>query len=84
MNENIDKEKLLIEIVESNLSSASKVYLIDLVKDSKNQVVKQSIVDENILNPTSSWGKKGEEEYKSQLNYYQPISTAQELISTED
>lgn len=70
MNKNIDKEKLLIEIVESNLSSASKVYLMDLVKDSKNQVVKQSIVDENILNPTSSWGRKGTQEYESQLEYF--------------
>lgn len=70
MNENIDKEKLLIEIVESNLSSASKVYLMDLVKDSKNKVVKHTVVDENILNPTSSWSKKGTEEYKSQLEYY--------------
>lgn len=67
---NIDKEKILIEIVESNLSSASKVYLMDLVKESNNQTTIHTVIDEKILNPTSSWGRKGTKEYESQLEYF--------------
>lgn len=67
---NIDKEKLLIEIVESNLSSASKVYLMDLVKESNIQTTPRTVIDEKILNPNSSWVRKGNQEYKSQLEYF--------------
>lgn len=67
---NIDKEKLLIEIVESNLSSASKVYLMDLVKESNIQTTPRTVIDEKILNPNSSWVRKGNQEYESQLEYF--------------
>ena len=67
---NIDKETLLIEIVESNLSSASKVYLMDLVKESNIQTTPRTVIDEKILNPNSSWGRKGNQEYESQLEYF--------------
>ena len=66
----IDKEKILIEIVESNLSSASKVYLMDLVKESNNQTTIHTVIDEKILNPTSSWSRKGTQEYKNQLEHF--------------
>jgi hypothetical protein len=66
----IDKEKLLVEIVESNLSSESKVYLMDLVRESNNQTTAHTIIDEKILNPTSSWGRKGTKEYESQLECF--------------
>ena len=67
---NIDKEKLLIEIVESNLSSAYKVYLMGLVKESNIQTTPRTVIDEKILNPNSSWGRKGNQEYESQLEYF--------------
>ena len=66
----IDKEKLLIEIVESNLSSASKVYLMDLIKESNIQTTPRTVIDEKILNPNSSWVRKGNQEYKSQFEYF--------------
>ena len=67
---NIDKQKLLIEIVESNLSSASKVYLMDLVKESNIQTIPRTVIDEKILNPNSSWVRQGNQEYESQLEYF--------------
>ena len=67
---NIDKEKLLIEIVESNLSSASKVYLMDLVKESNIQTTPRTVIDEKILNPNSSWVRKGNQEDENQLEYF--------------
>lgn len=65
----MDRNTVLKEIVSSNISEDVKVYLINLVTDnSENRHLVP--INESILDPESSWGKKGTEEYKSFLEYY--------------
>ena len=51
----MDISKIQVEIVESNLSSETKVFLMTLLQDSAKSI--STPINEDILNPTSSWSK---------------------------
>lgn len=68
----MDKSLLIKHIIDSHMSSDEKVYLIGLVNSAfvEKENEKKTLIDESILNPASSWGKKGNEEYKDSIEYY--------------
>lgn len=63
----MDKEEVLKQIIDSNMSSDVKVYLVGLVS-SKSEDKVSSPINEEVLNPTG-WGRKGKELYESQLEW---------------
>lgn len=61
----MEKDKLLVEIVESNLSSETKVFVMRIISnyfDALQEQKDKKIINPDILNPVG-WSKKGKQAY---------------------
>lgn len=68
----MEKDKLLVEIVESNLSSETKVFVMRIISNYFEALQEQKdkkIINPDILNPVG-WSKKGKQVYDEMKGMY--------------